>query len=373
MKESDGRKVLRSSIREFLCSEAMAALGIPTTRAASLVTSDLYVNRDPLNNGQVFGGPAHRPLLHQSQDEFSGRQGPSPGRHDIRAQLVDYIIDTFYPDIQRNHSNRKERNTEFFKEVWTTLKLQFQHSTQSFLCNASDRRGRYSYQAQPSVCRWNLARLAETLGSELHASQAGAILDEFMPLYETLYLANMRRKLGLLRWKEPEDQELVSELLRLMHNTDRPEVAHQLEKMSRLKELLSTNQDELRAKQREDWLRWVSQYREVCTIEEERIRVMDSTNPRVVLRNYIAQNAIQAAENGDFSEVRRVLKVLENPFSAQPESELPGGPKTFGERDEKGMEKDKEGRKDEGRTAGNQNGVPYDSKPPVWAREICVT
>ncbi|KAK6291137.1 hypothetical protein J4Q44_G00384720 [Coregonus suidteri] len=151
--------------------------------------------------------------------------------------------------------------------------------------------------------------------------------------------------------------------------TDRPEVAHQLEKMSRLKELLSTNQDELRAKQREDWLRWVSQYRkrlvkecngtrEVCTIEEERIRVMDSTNPRVVLRNYIAQNAIQAAENGDFSEVRRVLKVLENPFSAQPESELPGGPKTFGERDEKGMEKDKEGRKDEGRTAGNQKWCP---------------
>lgn len=88
-----------------------------------------------------------------------------------------------------------------------------------FVCNASDRRGRYSYQAQPSVCRWNLARLAEALGSELQASQAGAILDEFMPLYETLYLANMRRKLGLLRRKEPEDQELVSELLRLMHNT----------------------------------------------------------------------------------------------------------------------------------------------------------
>ncbi|XP_029598747.1 protein adenylyltransferase SelO-1, mitochondrial-like [Salmo trutta] len=89
---------------------------------------------------------------------------------------------------------------------------------------------------------------------------------------------------------------------------DRPEVAHQLEKMGRLKELLSTNQDELKAKQRENWLLWISQYRkwlvkecdgarEVCTIEEERIRVMDSTNPPVVLRNYIAQNAIQSAEN----------------------------------------------------------------------------
>uniref|UniRef100_A0A4W5NPF0 Selenoprotein O n=1 Tax=Hucho hucho TaxID=62062 RepID=A0A4W5NPF0_9TELE len=82
-----------------------------------------------------------------------------------------------------------------------------------FVCNASNRRGRYLYQAQPSVCRWNLARLGPgALGSELHASQAGAILDEFMPLY----LTNMRRKLGLLRRKEPEDQELVSEL----HNTE---------------------------------------------------------------------------------------------------------------------------------------------------------
>ncbi|KAM9401986.1 protein adenylyltransferase SelO-1, mitochondrial-like [Salvelinus alpinus] len=505
-RESDGRKVLRSSIREFLCSEAMAALGIPTTRAASLVTSDLYVNRDPLNNGRRRPERCSVVLriapsfirfgsfeIFQSRDEFSGRQGPSPGRHDIRAQLVDYVIDTFYPDIQRSHGNRKERNTAFFKEVTVRtarLVAQWQcvgfcHGVLNtdnmsilgltvdygpfgfidrfdpeFVCNASDRRGRYSYQAQPSVCRWNLARLAEALGSELHASQAGTILDEFMPLYETLYLANMRKKLGLLRRKEPEDQELVSELLQLMHNTgadftntfrllsgvscpvagegkgatggpvvdlileqcvsleelkrfgeksykdnlelamvlsmaqtnpamfglvaDRPEVAHQLEKIGRLKELLSTNQDELRAKQREDWLRWISQYRkrlvkecdgarEVCTIEEERIRVMDNTNPRVVLRNYIAQNAIQAAENGDFSEVRRVLKVLENPYSAHPESELPGGPKTFGERYQKGMEKDKEGRKDEGRTDGNQNCVPYDSKPPVWAREICVT
>lgn len=88
-----------------------------------------------------------------------------------------------------------------------------------FVCNTSDKRGRYSYQAQPSVCRWNLARLAEALGSELDAAQAAAVLDEFMPTYEAFYLRLMRKKLGLVRKEEVEDSELISDLLRLMHNT----------------------------------------------------------------------------------------------------------------------------------------------------------
>lgn len=88
-----------------------------------------------------------------------------------------------------------------------------------FVCNASDKRGRYSYQAQPSVCCWNLARLAEALGSELDAAQAGVVLDEFMPTYEAFYLCIMRRKLGLVRHEAAEDSELISDLLRVMHNT----------------------------------------------------------------------------------------------------------------------------------------------------------
>ncbi|KAI7802520.1 selenoprotein O [Triplophysa rosa] len=101
---------------------------------------------------------------------------------------------------------------------------------------------------------------------------------------------------------------------------------------------------------------------------------MNNTNPRVVLRNYIAQNAIEAAENGDFSEVQRVLKVLEKPFSVQEGLEQPnwvgrGGVDNPGESDETG---------EEGNTSGSPGAeprvlVPYDSKPPVWANEICVT
>ncbi|CAG5926908.1 unnamed protein product [Menidia menidia] len=407
----DGRKVLRSSIREFLCSEAMSSLGIPSTRAASLVTSDLYVSRDPLSSGR---------------DELSGVQGPSAGRHDIRSQLLDYVVETFYPHVQRAHGNRKDRNMAFFREVMMrTAKLVAQwqcvgfcHGVLNtdnmsilgltldygpfgfmdrfdpdFVCNGSDKRRRYSYRAQPSVCRWNLARLAEALGPELNSAEAGSILDEFMPTYEIFYLSIMRKKLGLVTKEEAEDRELVSDLLRVMQNTgadftntfhllsqvpwpeegdderttvepvvdlileqcasieelkvankptmedrelamilsmaqtnpvmfgmvaDRPDVAQQLELMGRLKELLETDHNELKEKQRDDWIHWVKKYRrrltrefdgtsDLSSVKRERCRVMKCNNPRVVLRNYIAQNAIRAAENGDFSEVRQAL------------------------------------------------------------------
>ncbi|KAI4825902.1 hypothetical protein KUCAC02_021563 [Chaenocephalus aceratus] len=109
---------------------------------------------------------------------------------------------------------------------------------------------------------------------------------------------------------------------------------------------------------------------------------MDSTNPRVVLRNYIAQNAIEAAENGDFSEVQRVLKVLQKPFSSQPGLESPawvgrGLTTDQGERDEEEEEEEEQQQQQEAEAAASSSTartpVPYDSKPPTWANEICVT
>uniref|UniRef100_UPI003AACB969 selenoprotein O2 n=1 Tax=Centroberyx gerrardi TaxID=166262 RepID=UPI003AACB969 len=499
-RDGDGRKVLRSSIREFLCSEAMAGLGIPTTRAASLVTSDLRVNRDPLNNGRRVPERCSAVLrvapsfirfgsfeIFLGRDELSGLQGPSAGRDDIRAQLLDYVIETFYPCIQQSHSNRKDRNMAFFKEVMlrtARLVAQWQcvgfcHGVLNtdnmsilgltldygpfgfmdrfdpdFVCNASDRRGRYSYQAQPSVCRWNLARLAEALGSELRPAEAGAVLDEFTPTYEASYLGNMRRKLGLLRKEEAEDRELISDLLRLMHNTgadftntfrllscvpwpeegdrertrvgpvvdrilqqcasveelkvankptmedrelamilsmaqtnpvmfgmvaERPEVSQQLERMGRLKELLGTDQDQLQEKQRDDWIHWVSRYRrrlsresdgasDLSAVRKERLSVMNSTNPRVVLRNYIAHNAIQAAEKGDFSEVHRILEVLEKPYSNALEPDFPDGSNSCGDADQEGRELKCQENGDY-----NPPSVACDRKPPAWARSICIT
>ena len=88
-----------------------------------------------------------------------------------------------------------------------------------FICNASDNSGRYSYQAQPAICRWNLGKLAEALAPELPAGRAKAVLEEYMDLYNGFYLATMRKKLGLLRKEEPEDETLITTLLQTMQNT----------------------------------------------------------------------------------------------------------------------------------------------------------
>ncbi|XP_016120693.1 selenoprotein O-like isoform X2 [Sinocyclocheilus grahami] len=486
----------------------MLALGIPTTRAGSLVTSDLYVQRDAFYSGNprpercsvvlriapTFIRFGSFEIFHPV-DDFTGRHGPSVGRTDIRAQLLDYVIETFYPEIQRRHLDRQARNASFFREVTVrTAKLValwqsvgFCHGVLNtdnmsilgltidygpfgfmdrfdpeFVSNASDKKGRYSYEAQPYVCLWNLARLAEALGTELQSAKAGAILDEFMTIYQDCYLDIMRRKLGLLRQQEPEDVELVADLLKTMHITgadftntfrllsavscpageqkdrdstdsvveliveqcasleelkhiarktrqencelemilsmaetnpgmfnmvaNQPEVAKQLEKIGRLKELLVINEVELKIKQRDHWQRWVKQYRrrlahecdevsDPAAVEKERVRSMNSTNPAVVLRNYIAQNAIEAAERGDFSEVQQLLKVLENPYSVSADLERPvwsagSGSVQADGNSIKGQEV-KENTKT--KAAADTHQIPYNSKPPAWARTICVT
>lgn len=88
-----------------------------------------------------------------------------------------------------------------------------------FICNASDKSGRYSYQAQPAICRWNLVKLAEALDPELPPERAEEVIEEYLSLYNGFYLQNMRKKLGLLKKEEPEDEILVTELLQTMHNT----------------------------------------------------------------------------------------------------------------------------------------------------------
>lgn len=88
-----------------------------------------------------------------------------------------------------------------------------------FICNASDNSGRYSYQAQPAICRWNLLKLAEALAPELPPDRAEVVMDEYLALYNDFYLQNMRKKLGLLKKEEPEDEMLITELLQTMHNT----------------------------------------------------------------------------------------------------------------------------------------------------------
>lgn len=207
---ADGRKVLRSSIREFLCSEAMHALGIPTTRAATVVTSDTMVQRDIFYTGDVVEERATiitriaptfiRFGSFEIFKEASGpgeRSGPSAGNAELRQQLADFVVESYYADtagafprgaparyralvaeVTRRTGELVAQwqsvgwchgvlNTDNMSIVGVTLDYGpfgwLDRYDPDAICNSSDNRGRYTYRQQPSICRWNCAKLAEAL------------------------------------------------------------------------------------------------------------------------------------------------------------------------------------------------------------------
>ncbi|KAE8616053.1 hypothetical protein XENTR_v10008705 [Xenopus tropicalis] len=430
-RQADGRKVLRSSIREFLCSEAMSHLGIPSTRAGSCVTADSTVIRDIYYDGNpkkekctVVSRIAPTFLrfgsfeIFKPTDEFTGRKGPSVDRNDIRIQMLDYVIRTFYPDIQEKHAgNNTEKNAAFFREITKrTARLVaewqcvgFCHGVLNtdnmsivgltidygpfgfidrydpeYICNGSDNMGRYAYNKQPEICKWNLGKLAEALIPELPLSISQSILDdEYDAEFQNHYMEKMRKKLGLVRLKLDDDSHLVSDLLETMNITgsdftntfrvlskfsgDEAEIQDflniiieqcasveelklvfkpkmdprqlsmmlmlaqsnpqlfsmigtqsninkELERIDQYTKLQETSADDLLKDNKKHWKEWLRKYsvrleKERGSVEdrkafhEEHVKTMDSNNPSYILRNYIAQNAIDSAESGDFSEV----------------------------------------------------------------------
>ncbi|CAM9864274.1 unnamed protein product [Lampetra fluviatilis] len=482
-RHADGRKVLRSSLREFLCSEAMHHLGVPTTRAGSCVTSHTTVLRDVHYDGNARPEQCSVVLriapsflrfgsfeIFKPTDKDTGRTGPSAGREDIKVTMLDYVIDTFYPELLEGHGDgASHKYAAFFREVvqrtaqlvaeWqcvgfchgvlntdnmSILGLTIDYGPFGFMdrfdphyvCNGSDEGGRYAYDQQPDMCRWNLEKLAEALAPTLPAELSRPALDEYGALYEAAYLRKMRRKLGLGLLEQPDDAGLVTSLLETMQSTGADftnsfrllsrltleagsveELATLLcrqcatvEEMKRaskpridprqlslLLALAQANPQVLRMfggrsglerelrcveaserwrlatpaeKEAEDaraWTQWLNAYscrllqeREVSGLEaaswrRETAAAMDSANPRVVLRNYIAQRAIAAAEEGNFTEVQSVLRVLETPYADATDEEESKAPR------------------DTEQALSAAPPASYTSKPPPWALDLCVT
>jgi len=263
-RSADGRKVLRSSIREFLCSEAMHHLGVPTTRAGTCVTSDTRVVRDIFYNGNPIRerctvitriAPTFLRFgsfeIFKALDDETRRNGPSHGRTDILDVLLDYTISTFYPDIDAANDDRHIKNLAFFTEVVKrTAKLVahwqcvgFCHGVLNtdnmsilgltidygpygfmdrfdpdFICNVSDDGGRYTYTKQPQICKWNLMKLAEAIQDAVPVEETKQIVqDTYDIAYKEEYHSLMSKKLGLLSGEINPD--LISSLLETMHTT----------------------------------------------------------------------------------------------------------------------------------------------------------
>lgn len=438
-RQGDGRKVLRSSIREFLCSEAMHHLGVPTTRAGTVVTSatrvvrDVFYSGDPkMEKATVITRIAPTFLrfgsfeIFKSTDSVTQRRGPSAGNVALLSTLTEHVENTFYKEICGDKQG-EERHLAFFREVCVrTARLAaewqcvgFCHGVLNtdnmsivgvtidygpfgfveafdpqFICNGSDNNGRYTYEAQPSICRWNLRKLAEALSPLLPLSASEAGLKDYDTTFAATYMARMRQKLGLVFSTEDGDLALIKDLLGVMAvtradftNTFRtlavaahadlpaalealaPHWASLEETLASAKAQISPEhfpmlhalyqqsprmlesfglsavaiegelarralREELKdmdaaafiRRSQDRWRPWLERYRARIVRDtqaapagsgdamEVRTARMHAANPAFVLRNFVAQQAIERAEQGDYSEVRRVLQRLRMPY-----------------------------------------------------------
>jgi|CXWL01.1.fsa_nt_gi uncharacterized protein YdiU (UPF0061 family) len=357
----DGRAVLRSTIREYLCSEAMHGLGIPTTRALCLVGSDDKVRREAIETSATLVRLAPSHVRFGSFEIFYHRRQVEQIR-----QLADYVIAQHFPHLQED----ADTYARFFQDVvqrtarliaqWQAVG--FAHGVMntdnmsilgltldygpfgfvddydpSFICNHSDQEGRYAFNQQPAVGEWNLGCLAQALLPLIPKEALKAALDEYAPRCRTQTLALMRQKLGLAT-EQPDDESLIADVLKLLQ-IDRIDYTNFFRALGTIGALgSSTSTPEAPPTPLRDWFldreafdRWAQQYQARLRAEErsdaERRAAMNRVNPKYVLRNYLAQNAIdKATKERDFSEIDRLLTLLRTPFDHQPDMEAYAAP-----------------------------------------------
>ena len=345
-RSGDGRAVLRSSIREYLCSEAMHGLGIPTTRALCIVGSDDEIYRETIESAAVVTRIAQSFVRFGSFEVFFHR-----GQNEQVQQLADYVIARHFSHLV----NDADKYARFLHEVmertarlmaqWQSvgfshgvmnsdnmsiLGLTFDYGPFGFMetynpgyiCNHSDHGGRYAFDQQPQVGLWNLAAFAHALTPLVPAADAEKILESYGDIFSEHYVELMSKKLGLT-YSGLQDFALIEPLLEMMH-ANQLDFTNLLRSLSQFKSAENEKNSILRDQflDRAAFDQWANQYRirlqaEAGTDEERKVR-MNRVNPKYILRNYLAQTAISKAEKErDFSEVDVLLRLLARPFDEQ--------------------------------------------------------
>lgn len=344
-RDGDGRAVLRSTIREYLCSEAMHRLGIPTTRALCIVGSDERVYREQIETAATLLRMAPTHVRFGTFEIFYYRQ-----QHEHLKVLADYVIDQFFAHLRE----ASDKYARFFTEVVErTAKLiaQWQavgwaHGVMNtdnmsilgitldygpfgfmddydagFICNHSDHNGRYAFNQQPYIGLWNLSCLAQAMLplSEKESLKAG--LDTYMPTFEREYLKLMRAKSGLQEERAGDD-ELIRDLLGLLQGSH-ADYAILFRELGTFSSAEGATNEKLREHflNRDRFDEWAVRYRDRLRSEysrdDDRRTRMSRMNPKYVLRNYLAQIAIEKAQQKDFTEIDRLLTLLQDPYSDQ--------------------------------------------------------
>ncbi len=353
---ADGRAVLRSSVREYLASVAMHGLGIPTTHALALIGADNPVRRETIETAAVVTRVATSFVRFGSFEHWASRK-----QLDELRTLTDYVIDRYYPECRQAPAGEAQTESGavvrllravlqrtarlmaqwqavgFMHGVMNTdnmsiLGLTLDYGPYGFMdgfnanhiCNHTDTAGRYAWNTQPMVGHWNLYRLAEALRPLVDdAAPLRAELDKYEAEFEAAFQPLMAAKLGLAQWQDG-DQELLDDLWQLMHNqrADFTLAFRRLVHASTPAQPGGPARFEDLFHDLEPAHAWLARYRERLASDPQdadaRAAAMLRVNPLYVLRNHLAEQAIQAAKERDTSEIERLLTVLRDPYTERP-------------------------------------------------------
>jgi uncharacterized protein YdiU (UPF0061 family) len=330
----DGRAVLRSSIREYLCGEAMTGLGIASSRSLMIFGSNDLAYREKSESTAMIARTARTHIRFGNFEKFFYDQ-----QYEKHKELCDYVIPKYFKDAHQ-YKNKYEyllksiiENTANMIACWQAVG--FCHGVMntdnmsilgetidygpygflddynpSHICNLSDNLGRYSYENQPYIGLWNCSALAKTFERLVDKK----FIEEIGNLYEETYsnklISLFKKKLGLFE-ENPDDKLLIQELLDLMQENTL-DYTRTFRSLSNA--IIKNHEIEINTSIK----KWSDKFSKRHLIEKTdvktRINIMHQHNPKFILRNYMTQVAIENAEEGSYKEIQRLMKILKNPF-----------------------------------------------------------
>ena len=343
----DGRAVLRSSIREFLCSEAMHALGIPTTRALAIVGSPLPVYREDEETAALVTRLAPSFVRFGSFEVFTHRN-----QIDALRALADYVIRRYYPQFAALDEpyaallHEVTRRTALLMADWQAVG--FAHGVMNtdnmsilgltldygpfgfldafdpgFICNHSDTHGRYAFDQQPDVGAWNVTQLAQALVPLMSVDSASQAIQDYPTVFGQAYVSRMVAKFGLAAGGDTVS--LMLDGLNLLA-ANRIDYTNFFRALGNFDSAPGAPNTALRDRflDRPAFDAWAQRYaaalRQTGVPAAQRRQAMHAVNPQYILRNHLAETAIRrAADQHDFSEVARLHTLLTRPYDTQPE------------------------------------------------------
>ena len=344
-RNGDGRAVLGPMLREYIISEAMFGLGIPTTRSLAVVKTGEKVIRETPLDGAILTRVAES---HIRVGTFQYAV-IAEDKKDLKI-LFDYTIDRHYPHIKDSKNPAVdllkiviEKQTKlvvdwmrvgFIHGVMNTDNMAISGETIDYgpcafmdtydpetVFSSIDQNGRYAFFNQPGITKWNLARFAECLVPLIHDDKntgiqiATEIVNSFSEIYKKNWLEMMRKKLGLLG-KEAKDEKLITDLLAWMHK-------NKADYTNTFCFLMNENFQNKKIYNNQSFLDWKKQWQDRLKINsnspEESLRLMRLSNPLVIPRNHKVEETLEAANSGDLKPAKNLLKILEKPYEDKKE------------------------------------------------------